>query len=156
MTPFIQKVYHYICFHQFQTNYIFKLRKNSVKSLFIGKSILVVDDDPTSALLFTELLEPTEANIIVVYEGCSIFNIIKNRTIDLILLDIRLGDCNGFDLLPEIRKANPQIIVIAQTANAMVDDYQRCMDAGFDDYISKPISSRELYEKLEIHLGSCV
>lgn len=123
-----------------------------MKSIFLGKSILIVDDDPVSALLFREFLEPTEASIFVAYDGFSVFEIIKNQNIDLILLDIKLGDQNGFQLLPKIREVNPDIIVIAQTANALVDDLDKCLEAGFDDYISKPILSKELYLKLEKHL----
>jgi two-component system, cell cycle response regulator DivK len=123
-----------------------------VKSLFIGKSILIVDDDPTSALLFKEYLEPTNANIIIAYDGNSIFAILKNQPVHLVLLDIKLGDCNGFDLLPKIKAMNPKIIVIAQTANAIIDDYHKCIQAGFDDYLSKPINSSELYNKLSNHL----
>ena len=124
-----------------------------MKSLFLGKSILIVDDDPISALLFKEFLEPTEAKVFIAYDGHSIFEIIKNQDIDLILLDIRLGDQNGFQLLPKIREINPRIKVIAQTANALVDDLTKCLDAGFDDYISKPIISSELFMKLEMLLG---
>lgn len=124
-----------------------------MNSLLHGKSILIVDDDFTSVLLFKELIEPTEATIFECYDGCSIFSIIREYSIQLILLDIRLGDCSGFELLPEIRKVDPSIIVIAQTANAMIDDYDRCIAAGFDDYISKPISSRELYQKLKKYLN---
>jgi CheY-like chemotaxis protein len=123
-----------------------------VKSIFLKKSILIVDDDPVSALLFKEFLEPTKAKIFVVYDGNSVFKIIKDQDIDLILLDIRLGDYSGFELLPKIREINPEIIVIAQTANAMIDDFTKCMEAGFDDYISKPIMSKELFLKLEKHL----
>ena len=124
-----------------------------MKPLFSGKSILIVDDDPVSALLFKEFLEPTGAKIIISYDGCSIFNIIHHQTIDLILLDIRLGDCNGFDLLPKIREINSQIPIIAQTANSLIDNYTKCMNAGFDDYMSKPIKSNELFAILEKHLG---
>ena len=125
-----------------------------MKSAFLGKSILVVDDDPISVLLFKEFLRQTEARIFVAYDGHSIFNIIKEQQIDLILLDIRLGDQNGFQLLPKIREINPKVKVIAQTANALVDDQPKCMEAGFDDYITKPIMSAELFLKLKKHLLS--
>lgn len=115
---------------------------------FQDKSILIVEDDPISALLFKELLEPTQAKLTVVYDGNSLFEVIRNHAIDLILLDIRLGDQNGFQLLPKIREINPNIIVIAQTANAFLDNRVKCMEAGFDEYISKPVSSEELFYKL--------
>jgi CheY-like chemotaxis protein len=123
-----------------------------VKSLLTGQTILIADDDPVSALLFKEFIEPTGATTIIVYNGNSMTELIKNQDVDLILLDIRFGDCSGFDLLPLIRKINPNIKVFAQTANALIDNYHKCIEAGFDDYLSKPINSTELLSKLEKHL----
>jgi CheY-like chemotaxis protein len=119
-----------------------------MKPDFNGKTILIVEDDRVSALLLKEYLGPTKANTIVVYSGYLASDIIREQSIDLVLLDIKLGDCNGFDVMHQIRKINPEVFIIAQTANAMVEDYQKCIDAGFDDYISKPINAGILYTKI--------
>lgn len=64
------------------------------------------------------------------------------------MLDIQLPDKNGFDLLPEIRKINPDIKIIAQTAHALPEDKSKAIAAGFDDYISKPINHETLFMKI--------
>jgi CheY-like chemotaxis protein len=118
------------------------------------KKILIVDDDSVSVFLFTELIEPTGAKIATAKDGKSAIKTIKNEDIDLVLLDLKLKDCSGYSVLKKIRKLNPHIRVIAQTAYAMIEDYQKCIEAGFDDYLSKPISSDDLYTKLTKHLES--
>lgn len=118
------------------------------------KKILIVDDDSVSVFLFTELIEPTGAKIATAKDGKSAIKTIKNEDIDLVLLDLKLKDCSGYSVLKKIRKLNPNIRVIAQTAYAMIEDYQKCIEAGFDDYLSKPISSDDLYTKLTKHLES--
>ncbi|HEY4787716.1 MAG TPA: response regulator [Bacteroidales bacterium] len=123
-----------------------------MKYQFNGKTILIADDDPISALLFKEFIEPTGALTIIAYDGASMLKYIKDQDVDIILLDIRFGNLNGFDLLPKIRRINPSIKVFAQTANALIDDYNKCMEIGFDDYLSKPINSTELFSKLKKHL----
>ena len=118
------------------------------------KKILIVDDDSVSVFLFTELIEPTGAKIATAKDGKSAIKTIKNEDIDLVLLDLKLKDCSGYSVLKKIRKLNPNIRVIAQTAYAMIEDYQKCIEAGFDDYLSKPIKSEDLYTKLTKHLTS--
>lgn len=118
---------------------------------FKGKTILVVDDDLTSLLLFNELLESTGADIVCAPDGKSAIEALVNRNIDIVLLDIKLTDISGYALLIEFRKINPFIIVIAQTALS-VESYQKCIEAGFNDYITKPIMSNELLFKIDKHL----
>jgi len=117
------------------------------------KTILIVDDDNVSAFLFKELIEPTGAKIISVDDGHSALQVIKKQRIDLVLLDLRLEDCSGFTLLKDIRKINAKAIIIAQTAYAMIEDYRECIEAGFDDYLPKPIVSEDLYAKLMKYLA---
>jgi CheY-like chemotaxis protein len=118
------------------------------------KTVLIVDDDRVSAFLFIELLEPTGAKIISANSGQSALQAIRKQLIDLVLLDLKLNDCTGYTLLKEIRQLNPHIKIIAQTAYAMIEDYRECMEAGFDDYLPKPIVSEDLYAKLMKYLAS--
>jgi CheY-like chemotaxis protein len=130
-------------------NYLF-----FVKQLFNNKTILVVDDDPSSVILLYELIVPLEITVLKATSGHSALSSVLENTIDLILLDLKLGDTSGFLLLPKIKKINPSICVIAQTAFAYQDDIERCIEAGFDDYISKPIHSALLFSLLEKYLLS--
>jgi two-component system, chemotaxis family, CheB/CheR fusion protein len=116
------------------------------------KTILIVDDDTISLFLFKELIEPTGAKIFTVYDGRSAIEIVKKQPVDLILLDLKLTDYNGYNLLVKIRELKPDAFIIAQTAYAMIEDCQKCLEAGFDDYLSKPIISVELFSKLKKYL----
>jgi CheY-like chemotaxis protein len=77
-------------------------------------------------------------------EGVRLFK--DNPDISVVLLDIRLPGVSGFDILKELKKERPQVPVIAETAFAMSGDRENCLDAGFDEYISKPVSRKALIE----------
>ena len=116
-----------------------------------GKTILLVEDDPASSEYMKELLEPKGMKIIdckTGEEGYQAF--VNNPGIDLILMDIKLPDINGLELTQKIRasSANKEVPVIAQTAYAMSGDAKRSMEAGCDDYISKPVDKEELLGKI--------
>lgn len=76
----------------------------------------------------------------------------NNAPIDLILLDIRLPDISGLEIAKKIREKNAGISIIAQTAHAMGDDRERCIRAGANDYISKPIDANNLLAMIRKHL----
>jgi CheY-like chemotaxis protein len=67
---------------------------------------------------------------------------------DLILMDIRLPDINGFEITKEIRSFNKTVPIIAQTAIAIDSEKNRCFEVGCNDYISKPISIPKLLYKI--------
>jgi CheY-like chemotaxis protein len=67
---------------------------------------------------------------------------------DLVLCDLRLPDISGFEVLSAIRRINHSIPVIANTAYVMNEDRRKCLKAGFNDYLSKPISREDLLKVL--------
>ncbi|MCB1416973.1 MAG: response regulator, partial [Nitratireductor sp.] len=78
---------------------------------------------------------------------------------DLILMDVSMPQMDGFQATKEIRaieaeQGRPPVPIIAITAHALVGDMERCLEAGMDGYVSKPISPEQLAEKLEGWLGS--
>lgn len=119
-----------------------------MKKNLIGKIILVVDDDYSSLLLFNEMLNVSGATVICVSDGKEAIEVIKTKHVDLILMDIKLTDISGYALLAEIRKIDPLAKAIAQTALTS-DAFSKCMDAGFDDYLAKPVNSSELFAKMD-------
>lgn len=123
-----------------------------LKPNFSGKKILVVDDDRLSAYLLQEFLESSNADITIAYDGLTTKVLMEGTPFDLVLLDIKLGDCNGIEMLPKLRALNPKAIIIAQTANAVADDYFHYLTAGFDDFIFKPINLANLITMLEKYL----
>jgi PAS domain S-box-containing protein len=118
-----------------------------------NKEILIVEDDYTSYLYFESMLEPTNAQLFHAPSAEEGWEYYIKRDIDLILMDIRLGGASGLELTEKIREHNPTIPIIAQTAYAMSDDRKKCMDAGCNDYIAKPIDMDNLLVKLKNFLS---
>ncbi len=120
---------------------------------FDDAALLVVEDDEDSMLYLSRLLENMGLRIRTASNGEEALEMFRSiPDIELVLLDIRLPDTNGFDLLQDILRINPNIPVIAQTAFAMTGDEEKCYEAGFVDYIAKPISKELLIEKLSLYL----
>ena len=120
---------------------------------FGNSTILIVEDDLASMELLKQILKNKSPLVLGAANGVEALDVVKsNPNIDLILLDIRLPDINGFDLLVKIREILPKVPIIAQTAFAMAGDEKKCHDAGFDDYLSKPILREVFLKKLEKYL----
>ena len=110
-----------------------------------GKTILLVEDDTVSNEYFREVLAPTRANIIISETGeQALKQFGQDTTIDLVLMDIQLPDISGLEVTRKIKNVNQQIPIIAQTARAMTEDRERCIQAGADEYITKPIAIDDL------------
>jgi signal transduction histidine kinase len=104
------------------------------------KTILIVEDDQTNSELINEIISSTLANKINAYtakEAIELFE--QHHNIDLVLLDIRLPDDNGFNVVKVMKKIRPHTPVVAQTAYASEEDRKECLNAGCNGYISKPI-----------------
>jgi len=117
------------------------------------KRILVVEDDKESYLLIKEILHPLNIEISHVRDGKDAVEFIKmNPEIQLILMDMKLPFMNGDEATIAIRKINPNISIIAQTAFAMLGDKEKALKAGCNDYITKPLESKKLQELVVMHL----
>lgn len=110
-----------------------------------NKLILVAEDDELNFEYIKVILEPTEAKIIRAKDGSQAVKICSNLNFDLILMDIRLPVMNGIQATKQLREMGVLTPIIAQTAFAMDDDEQRCLSAGCNRYIAKPISKEKLY-----------
>jgi len=115
-------------------------------------SILVVDDDITSVILFEEFLSSTKALIFTASCSEEALNTLKKSQIDLILMDLQLQGMSGFILLSIIRELYPNIPVIAETAYASADDRRKCIASGFNSFLSKPISFELLVHEMDKYL----
>jgi len=118
-----------------------------------GKTILVVEDDEINQEFMSAVLTPTNVNIIYASTGEDAVNVcLKNSSIDLVLMDIRLPKMNGYEAFTIIHQSLPDLHVIAQTAFAMTEDASRCMEIGFSDYIAKPINRKQFLLMINKHL----
>lgn len=116
------------------------------------KTILLIEDDPTSHEYMKEILEPNGMHLINCKTGKEGYQTFLNKPgIDLILMDIKLPDTSGLKITQKIRasSANKNVPIIAQTAYAMSGDAKKSMDAGCNDYISKPANKEELLKKIK-------
>lgn len=107
--------------------------------------VLVAEDDSASSMLLTLMLGNLDFTIFQANNGQSAVDIVrKNPDIDLILMDIKMPELTGLEATEAIRKFNYKVIIIAQTAHALAGDKEKAIQAGCNDYITKPIN----YEKL--------
>jgi two-component system, sensor histidine kinase len=114
-----------------------------------GKNILAVEDIRESLILLEEMILPTKANFIGVKDAEEAIKVCKsNSEIHLVLMDLQLPNMDGYQATREIKAFKPNLPIIAQTANAMVDDRDKALETGCDEYISKPINITEFYNLL--------
>lgn len=118
-----------------------------------GKVILVVEDDYISYQLIENLLEKTGAKLIHVKNGEDAVEVVKlTNSIDLILMDMQLPFLSGYEATAQIKLIKPHIPIIAQTAHAMDNDKERCLNAGCNNYLAKPIDPDEFMLTIGEHL----
>ena len=116
-------------------------------------SLLIVEDDTFNARYLQEVLSKTGIHIVTMINAEQAIELVDSgKTIDLILMDVRLAGMNGFEATTIIKKKNPGIKIIVQTAYATFADKQQALDAGCDDYISKPINRDLLLDKVNKQL----
>ena len=114
------------------------------------RHILLVEDDESSAYLLRQVLQRTGARITHMSNGREAVDFFRSHPdIDLILMDIQLPEKDGFTATREIKAISAGVVVIAQTAFALSGDKQKFLNAGCDDYISKPIQPDELLRIIE-------
>lgn len=117
-----------------------------------GISVLLVEDNAMNQLIAVRILENVGAKVTVAAngeEGAMAFESSEAGTFDIILMDIQMPVMNGYDSVRTIRRSNhPQartIPVVAMTANVFASDIKKCLDAGMDAHIAKPIDLNKLY-----------
>jgi CheY-like chemotaxis protein/CHASE3 domain sensor protein len=123
------------------------------ESLFEGKKILVAEDDVRNIFALTSVLEPKGAELIVARNGREALDALdKTPGIQLVLMDIMMPEMDGLEAMREIRKRSKwsKLPIIALTAKAMRDDRERCLQAGANDYISKPLDVEMLLSLLRV------
>lgn len=114
----------------------------------MGK-ILIVEDNPDNMKLFRALLALKGHVVTALQSGDGLLDTIAQVSPELVLMDIQLPGKDGFALLAEIRgSAHAGLRVIALTAHAMSGDRERAREAGFDDYITKPIDIASFPEQV--------
>jgi PAS domain S-box-containing protein len=110
-----------------------------------GSVVLIAEDDTFSYMMMYYMLEETHATIIHADTGSKAIEMFDEQTPDLVFLDIRLPELDGYQVIEHIRKTNTEIPVIAQTANVLPEDTKKIKAAGFNYHATKPISQEGLF-----------
>ncbi|AZV44886.1 GAF sensor hybrid histidine kinase [Peribacillus asahii] len=124
-------------------------------TLFIGKKILVIDDDMRNIFAITSALENKQMEIVFAQNGKDGMSVLKeNSDVDLILMDIMMPEMDGYETIYAIREmpGYKKLPIIALTAKAMAHDKEKCIEAGASDYISKPVYIDQLLSLMRVWL----
>ncbi|NVM20325.1 MAG: PAS domain S-box protein [Desulfobacterales bacterium] len=116
--------------------------------------ILLVENDVSNRAVAVAMLKLRDHSAIVASNGKEALEVLKNEKFDLVLMDVRMPDMNGFEATrvirnPESNVLNHNVPIIAMTAYALKGDRERCLRAGMDEYISKPIDSQRLFKTID-------
>lgn len=118
------------------------------------RTVLIVEDEPSNRDFLKELLKISGVKLFIAQTGKEAIEISRRvKELDLILMDIRLPDMSGNEVTRRIKQLNPSIPIIAQTAYAMESDKEKSLDAGCDNFITKPIQLENLFGILSEYLG---
>ncbi|MDR2038208.1 MAG: response regulator [Bacteroidales bacterium] len=130
-----------------------KSKADTMTNIWKGKTILIAEDELVNYMFLEVLFEETGAVLIHAADGQQAIDAVKaNPDINLVLMDIKMPNINGLDATKAIKALRPQLPVIAQTAYAMQDDEYKALQAGCNDYISKPIDANKLISLMKKYL----
>jgi len=115
--------------------------------------VLITEDDPDADLLLCYFLDRTAGEILHARTGNeSVELCLIHPDIDLVLMDIRIPEMDGYEAVRQIRKFNKTVVIIAQTAFALAGEKEKSLESGCNDYISKPIREEVLLSMIDKHL----
>jgi len=115
--------------------------------------ILLAEDNEINQLLAVRLLEKQGHSVMIVADGQEALAAVAVERFDVVLMDVQMPKMGGFEATAAIRAQERNggwcLPIIAMTANAMKGDHERCLDAGMDGYVSKPVQAEKLYQEIE-------
>jgi len=113
------------------------------------KTILIVDDEITVREIFKDFFGASGYRVLTAEGADNAVDILKDRQVDVIFLDLRLFGTNGLELGRRIRRENPLSILFAITGWAGLFEVEECREAGFDDFFIKPVEFEMLQKAVE-------
>ncbi len=125
---------------------------DKLKEAKFSGQVLVAEDVRSNQMLVKWLLEKVGFEVTVAEDGNEAVQKVRSRSFDLILMDIQMPNMNGYEATRTLRNEGVKTPIIALTASAMSGDEGKCICAGCDDYLSKPIDRRKLLEKIRKYL----
>jgi len=125
------------------------------EAIFKDKKILLVDDDVRNVFALVSMLEEKQMEVLVGENGVEALDILEQETaIDLVLMDIMMPEMDGYETMRKIREQSRfrQLPIIALTAKAMKGDKSKCIEAGANDYLTKPVDKNKLLSLMRVWL----
>lgn len=112
----------------------------SITDKWLEKTILIVEDVESNYQFLAATLRRSGATLVWARQGEDAIEMIeKNQHFDLVLMDVQLAGMDGYEVTSRIKKLRPELVIVAQTAFAMVGEKEKSQAAGCDDYLAKPI-----------------
>ncbi len=118
-----------------------------------NKVILVVEDEDLNYKVLESALARTNAKILRANDGLEAIQLVKDQDFNLVLMDIQIPKVDGYIATKEIKKIRSSIPVIAQTSFAMSGEKERCIEAGCDDYLAKPLNLAALLSIIDKYIN---
>jgi CheY-like chemotaxis protein len=119
------------------------------------KKIVIADDEQMNRDLLIEQFKHWNPQLTIDFaiDGKELVNLVAKNSYDIILTDVRMPKLSGIDATIQIKNINPSIVIIGVSANAIDHDIKECLDAGMNDYVTKPINFNQLLIKIAKHLN---
>lgn len=111
------------------------------------KTILVAEDNESNYILMTYILRG-HYQVVRAHDGQEALDIVAGGGIDLVLMDVKMPIMDGLEATRHLKETNPELPVIALTANVFDSDRDAAMDAGCDDFLAKPVNSKQCLETI--------
>jgi len=124
--------------------------ENKVDTKTSGLKILITEDDENSIRFIAVTVKKFSKEVLYASTGVEAVEVCRNNTdVDLVLMDIKMPVMNGYETTRQIRQFNKDVIIIAQTSYALVGDREKAIEAGCNDYITKPINKDKLLSLIQ-------
>jgi signal transduction histidine kinase/ActR/RegA family two-component response regulator len=116
-------------------------------------SVLLAEDNRINQIVTARLLQKRGFRTILAKNGREAFEMLEREPVDLVLMDVQMPEMDGFEATRRIReqekKTGAHLPIVAMTAHALDGDREKCLDAGMDAYLAKPVQSAQLYKMIE-------
>jgi two-component system sensor histidine kinase/response regulator len=132
------------------------INESGPKLNLLGMNILLVDDNKMNLLIAATFLKKWQANVEEAFDGQIAVDMVKVKQYDLIIMDLQMPVMDGFEATKIIKSFNPDLPIIALTADAMPETYNKALATGMSDYLTKPFVPNIFFEKISKYYKSVV